>query len=167
MRREHPIYQTVFGFCLSIIGLIALLFFGTFSHLTCQREVGSGTVDCDLQAKLFGLLPLSVKKGVHDVNHAKVELSCFTDSGSLVTECVENSLAIVGSDGVLRISPHYLNASTAAETMHEINDFIHSSENNLMLRNQNWANVILGLLFVFVPFTVLGGLIFAISVDRL
>ncbi len=159
LSQKESIYPIVFGFSLSVIGLMAMLLFASFSSLTCTRQE-SGMVDCVQQSKLFGLLPISLKKSIHDVSLAKVETNCFTRSDTLAYECVDNSLVIQGMDGYLRISPHFLNAKTAAETRSRINMFIRSpSEETLFIRSQNWANVILGLLFVTVPFSSLGALL--------
>ncbi|PKO13731.1 MAG: hypothetical protein CVU39_18055 [Chloroflexi bacterium HGW-Chloroflexi-10] len=157
--QKHPFQLMLLGMILTAIGIIAIILYGEFTTITLIRN-DTGVVDCTKQIKWLGIIPLTQVKTLQDVTLAKVDTSCYTDSTSNDYECSDNILVIQNETEAFKLGSQFFNTATAAETKTRINDYIrHPDEKPLVIVGKNTISVVLGILFVALPFLILGNLL--------
>lgn len=157
--QKHPFQLMLLGIILTATGIIATIFYGEFTTITLTRNE-TGVVDCTKQIKWLGIIPLSQEKTLQDVTLAKVDTSCYTDSTSNNYECSDTILVIQNETEDFKLGSQFFNTATAAETRTRINEYIrHPDEKPLVIVVRNTILVVLGFVFVALPFLILGNLL--------
>jgi hypothetical protein len=154
IRRHRYVLLLVLSLMLLSCGMVSLLMYGRQQTLTCQRRADA-PVTCTRQISWFKLFPLEAARTISLPHLAKAEISCRTNGETAAYECHSDDVQLVTLTETVSISG-FLDETTAHETVDRLNEFFDSTEQQLVIESQNQTVAILGLVFVAVPYLILG-----------
>lgn len=135
------------GLAISGIGLAFLWGAGQVRTLTCQR-VETHQIECVIQIKLLGLLPLG-EQPVHHLQGASVSTGCSENGESGQESCVYG-VKLQTAQGEVSLSPPIVSGERRSkeELVRQINNFI--GTHSMTSLHEVYSEIGLGLMPIFI-----------------